>query len=142
MIELVSRSLNGGEIEMTNKVDELVRRNTELIESAKSLRGVLVRFERVLANMSRLVEGGVPVVEALDRLGGPHLRPQTTEALDRFTDARHNARVAMFALGVDQGASLSDMARAFDISRQLASRLAAEDGPGTARRRRAPSRSR
>ena len=127
---------------MTSDVEGLVRRNEELIASAKRLRSALTRFERVLATMNRLVEGGVPVVEALERVGGPHLRPETTEALDGFTDARHNARVAMFALGVDQGASLSDMARAFDISRQLASRLAAEDGPGTPRRRRAPSRSR
>ncbi|HUI03318.1 MAG TPA: hypothetical protein VLZ77_07235 [Acidimicrobiales bacterium] len=127
---------------MAKKVDELVRRNTELIESAKNLRAVLARFERVLGTMSRLVEGGVPVVEALDRLGGPHLRPQTTEALDRFTDARHNARVAMFALGVEQGTSLSEMARAFDISRQLASRLAADAGPARPGRRRTPSRSR
>ena len=128
---------------MTNRVNELVRRNTELIESARSLRSALVRFERVLGTMSRLVEGGTPVVEALDRLGGPHLRPETTEALDRFTDARHNARVAMFALGVEQGTSLSEMARAFDISRQLASRLAGEAGPPRAtKKKQPPSRSR
>jgi len=142
MVELVWLPLNGGEIDMTTKVNELVRRNTELIESAKSLRSVLVRFERVLGNMSRLVEGGMPAVEALDHLGGPRLRPETTEALDRFTDARHNARVALFALGVEQGTSLSEMARAFDISRQLASRLAGEAGPSRSRKRKAPSRSR
>ena len=126
---------------MTSKANELVRRNAELIESAKTLRGALVRFERALTGMNRLVDKGVPVVEALDRLGGPHLRPETTEALDRFTDARHNARVAMFALGLDEGANLSEMARAFDISRQLASRLAAERPPAKPRSRRAPPRS-
>jgi hypothetical protein len=140
MIELVSLGWNGGEIEMTSKGNELVRRNVELIDSSKRLRAALVRFERVLAAMNRLVDTDVPVVEALDRLGGPHLRPETTEALDHFTDARHNARVAMFALGVDQGTSLSDMARAFDISRQLASRLASETASTKARSRRASSR--
>ena len=43
-----------------------------------------------------------------------------------FEVARHRARVAIFALAIEQGTNLSEMGRALGISRQLSSRLGAE----------------
>jgi len=65
-------------------------------------------------------------VTALQDFKGPERRSEVTDALGEFEAARHQVRLAMFALAKEQGSSFSDLARALGISRQLASRLAAE----------------
>jgi hypothetical protein len=109
-----------------SKSKQLVRRLSELNEAAEHLRTVLRRYNKASANVATLVDQGVHLVSALERLDGPVRRSEVTEVLEEFEAARHRVRLAMFALATEQGSSFSDVARALGISRQLASRLAAE----------------
>jgi type II secretory pathway component PulF len=105
---------------------QLERAIDELLQASAELRKTLVRYERANRSLSRLVREGVPVIEALERIEANELRPALSAALERIDGARHAGRLAVLALASEEGSSISDVARAFRISRQLASRLAAE----------------
>jgi len=104
----------------------LVRETNELIESAERLRKLLQEYKKVSARLVRLVESGEPVVDAIERIGGPQIRPELTNAIDALETARHRTRLALFDQAAEDGSSISEMARALGISRQLGSRLAKE----------------
>ena len=111
---------------MPSKSKQLVHSFSELNEVAERLRAVLLRYNKASDQVATLVADGAHLVPALQSLGGPVRRSEVTDALDEFEAARHRVRLAMFALAKEQGARVSDVARALGISRQLASRLAAE----------------
>jgi len=111
---------------MSKKSKELQRRLSDLAECGAELRKVLVRYERANRTLGKLLAEGIPAIEALERTGAPQLRPELTDALDRFAGARHEARVALLARAAAEGASMADAGRAFSVSRQLASRMIAE----------------
>jgi hypothetical protein len=48
------------------------------------------------------------------------------DALKVLEQARHEMRLAMFALALDQGMSIGELGRIFGFSRQLAARCAKE----------------
>jgi hypothetical protein len=108
----------------------LVRSFSELIEASEHLRAVLLRYITANDSVATLVGEGAHLVTALQSFGGPVRRSEVTQALEDFEAARHRVRLAMFALAKEQGSSFSDVARVLGISRQLASRLAAEAASG------------
>ena len=112
--------------EVPSKSKQLVHSFSELNEVAERLRAVLLRYNKASDQVATLVAEGAHLVPALQSLGGPVRRSEVTDALEEFEAARHRVRLAMFALAKEQGSSFSDVARALGISRQLASRLAAE----------------
>jgi response regulator of citrate/malate metabolism len=109
----------------------LVKQAQQLIESTEKLRQVLAQYQRATNRLVRRVESGDRLVDTVERIGGRALRPELTDVLDEFETARHNTRLAMFALAQEEHTSISELARALGISRQLGSRLAreAEAGP-------------
>jgi len=109
-----------------SKSKQLIDRFSDLEEAAEHVRTILRRYNTASARVATLVDQGVHLVSALESLQGPVRRSEVTEALEEFEAARHRVRLAMFALAKEQGASFRDVARALGISRQLASRLAAE----------------
>jgi hypothetical protein len=111
---------------MPSKAKQLVQRFSELHEATEHLRAVLLRYDKASDKLAILVADGADLATALENLAGPVRRSQVTDAVDEFEAARHRVRLAMFALAKEQGSSLSEMGRALGISRQLASRLAAE----------------
>jgi hypothetical protein len=111
---------------MPTKSKLLVQRLVELHEANENLRSVLLRYDAGSAKLADLVEDDVQLLTALESLAGPLRRSEVTDAVEAFEASRHQVRLAMFALSTEQGSSFSDMARALGISRQLASRLAAE----------------
>jgi hypothetical protein len=112
---------------MSKKSEQLVREISALLEATETLREVLGRYKRANARLARRVAQGESVLEAFDGLEGAMQRHrELTETLEEFEAARHHVRVALFALATAQGASLSEIGRRLGISRQLASRLAAE----------------
>jgi hypothetical protein len=72
------------------------------------------------------LEDGAPAIGAAKGTGIPTERRQVTEAIQEFEAARHQLRLALFSLGKEEGASISEVGRVLGISRQLASRLAGE----------------
>ncbi len=111
---------------MSTKRKRLLHRISELVESSARLREQLLRYERAMVKISTRLEGGVPGITAAKGTGIPTERRQVTEAIEEFEAARHQLRLALFALGNEEGASISEVGRVLGISRQLASRLAAE----------------
>jgi transposase len=47
-------------------------------------------------------------------------------ALEAVEKARHEARLTVFAMGLEQGMSIGELGRMFGFSRQLAARYAKE----------------
>jgi len=116
---------------MSKNSEQLVRKISGLVEAAEALSDVLDRYRRANVQLAARVEQGQPVLEAFDALEGAMQRHrELTETLEVFESARHHVRRALFALSTEQGASLSELGRRIGISRQLASRLAAEVDDG------------
>jgi len=112
---------------VSQKRKDLVRQISALTEATNNLEAVLVRYKRAINDLATHVEEGESVLEAFDELDGAMLRQrELTETFDEFEAARHQVRLAVFALATAQGASMSELGRRLGISRQLASRLAAE----------------
>jgi hypothetical protein len=110
---------------MTKKADRLVSDISVLADASKTLREVLVRYERAIATLASRVKRGESVLEAFDAMDGAMARHrELTEVLEEFETARHEVRLALFSLASAQGASMSELGRRLGISRQLASRLA------------------
>ncbi len=105
---------------------QLVRRITALVESSSLLREKLERYEQAMFDFKAGIDNGDAVLRATDAATIPGGRKTVTPAIDEFEAARHQLRLALFSVGREEGASISDVGRALGISRQLASRLAAE----------------
>jgi hypothetical protein len=111
---------------MSKSSKRLVREMVALVEVSEDLRKVLLRYEKGSAEVAARVERGEQLTSALEAVKGPIRRREVTDALDEFEAARHQVRLAMFALGSDQGTNASELGRQLAFSRQLASRLATE----------------
>jgi len=111
---------------MSKKRDRLIRRHYEVVESSAQLRAELQGFETAMLKIAKRLEHDDPLVSAGHGIGAPGHRRQVTEAIETFVAARHKLRIALFAAGKEEGASISEVGRVLGISRQLASRIAAE----------------
>ncbi len=111
---------------MSTKRDRLIDEITELVESAAVLRVRVQGFERTMVKIAQRLEKGDPALPAVKGIATPTLRRDVTQAIEDFEAARHRLRLALFALGKEEGASISEIGRVLGISRQLASRLAGE----------------
>lgn len=111
----------------------------EVIEESRALRDVLVRNERAAAKLQRVIEKSGSVLDGMEALEGSMRGPrELPETIEHFEATRRKARHALFALASKEEVSLSEMARRFGFSRQLASRIVQEatSGGSKARRRR------
>lgn len=104
----------------------IVRESKKLARATGELCDSLGRFEEALLGLAALVERGEPGIAALTTLHADEHRQEVMECFDNFEAARHQLRLAAFALCQEEGANLSEIGRALGFSRQLASRLAAE----------------
>jgi len=111
---------------MSRASKRLVRDMATLIDVTDELVEVLQRYKDGSADVAARVERGELLADALEAASGPIVRAEVTDALEKFETARHQVRLAMFALGEDQGTSTSELGRQLAFSRQLASRLATE----------------
>jgi hypothetical protein len=111
---------------VSQKSQRLVQRIVELVESSATLRQQLQLYETSMNKIAKRLEDGVRGMDAAVGSGIPSERRHVTEAIQEFESARHQLRLALFVLGKEEGASISEVGRVLGISRQLASRLAAE----------------
>ena len=103
----------------------LERKLIQLIKRTDELRIVLDQFDETTRVGLEIVQRGVPLVEGLAEARAGSARASLNKALDRLETARRDVRVAMSDVAIEEGASLSEVARALGVSRQLLSRLAA-----------------
>jgi len=97
----------------------------QLIKRTDELRDALDRFDQATRSGLEVLQRGVPLVEGLAEARAGSARASLNKALDRMETARRDVRVAMSDVALEEGASLSEVARALGVSRQLLSRLAA-----------------
>ena len=62
------------------------------------------------------LEEGSPAMAAAEGTDIPTRRRQVTEAIEGFEAARHQLRLALFALGLEEGAWISEIGRALGIA--------------------------
>src|SRR5580658_4854945 len=104
----------------------LARRIDELVECSERLRQLLRRYEKANGDLAKLIASGEPAISALTKVKTPVRRREVTETFEEFDAARHQVRLALLALCLEEGANRSEVGRVLGISRQLASRLAIE----------------
>jgi DNA-directed RNA polymerase sigma subunit (sigma70/sigma32) len=97
------------------------------LEQIGDLRKRLQTTERTFVRAIRRVEDGTPIIEVLDAIRADLIRTELNESLTEMELRRRTARRSMLVAGLAEGHSLAELGRAMGISRQLASRLAAED---------------
>ena len=104
---------------LERKLEALVRRNDELRVALEQFNDTAHR------GLAFLRTDDASLVEILTTVRAGSAREKLNKALEKMETARREVRLAMSDLAVEEGASLSELARALGVSRQLLSRLAA-----------------
>jgi len=94
---------------------------------------ICAKFRKTLSSVSTsnrrartLVEKERPVREVLAAIPTSAIRKTMTQQIAELEAARHNVRLAVFILGLNEGLSIGELGRSMGISRQLASTYAKE----------------
>jgi len=111
---------------MTTNRERLITNATELLEKSTMLRSQLGTYESAIDAFIERLRADENAAAAAHGVNIPEFRQRVTDMMKEFDVTRHQLRVAFFAVGKDEGASGSELGRALGISRQLASRIAAE----------------
>jgi MarR family len=106
-------------------------RQIELLrQRIEELGTVLNDLDESVVVLGKGIERGAPIIEALEEVGGTLTVPAMLETFEEFHAARQDLRVALLVIARREGTTASELARTLGISRQLASRLAAEAEKG------------
>jgi len=98
----------------------------ELISTSRLLRQQLGVHEDVCRKVIAGLDQGAPMAYLLDDVEAASWRGVVTEAVKGFEVARHRVRLILVAIAVDEGMSITDVAKRWGVSRQLASRWVQE----------------
>jgi hypothetical protein len=98
----------------------------DLISTTVFLRRQLVAHEEVCRRVVAGIEQGDPVACLLEDVRADSWRSMLTEAVKGFEVARHRVRLVLVAMAIEEGMSITDVARSWGVSRQLASRWVQE----------------
>jgi hypothetical protein len=85
------------------------------------------------ARVRRQLERGDPLTVVIERNRVASVRQTLTNTVADLERARNEMRMACFRLGLEEGATISELGRLWGFSRQLASRIAQEALKGRAR---------
>lgn len=101
----------------------------ELIGVIAGARQVLRSYESALQKNRRHLASGGRASELSSLLDIPSLRTSFTDGMSRIERARNVSRLSLWRMLVAEGTTISDIARAWGLSRQLVSRalIASED---------------
>lgn len=112
---------------MGDQAKQFYQRADDLVGATDRLRDTIVQFKKAFASQRRRMASGTPAVEALEAVNASVVRQELADAMEEFQTARQLVRAAFIAVALEEGSSLSDVARALGVSRQLVSRLAADN---------------
>ncbi len=110
---------------MTNE-DAALASMEGLVEALAELRKVIRATETALKRAITRYESSTELRVALEAIRPSDSRNEVNTALEAVEKARHEARRAAFALGLEQGMTIGELGRSWGFSRQLASRYAKE----------------
>ena len=106
--------------------DRAVREMEQLLDAAEVLRADLDEHVGVCRVIIDRIRAGEEVGPTLEGVRSDKLRPKLTDSLTVYERLRHQARLRLIALGVEEGMSSADIQRHWSITRQLASRALQE----------------
>jgi non-canonical (house-cleaning) NTP pyrophosphatase len=115
---------------MSTAESDAVQSVENLIHALADARAALRAAETALRRALKKVEGGADVATAIVAAQPSETRNTINEALTAVEHSRHEARRMAFAVALDQGMSIGELARAWGFSRQLAARYAKEARAG------------
>lgn len=98
----------------------------EFVEACAQFRKTLSAVSTSNRRARTLVEKGRPVREVLAAIPTGAIRKTMTQQIEELEAARHNVRLAVFTLGLNEGLSIGELGRTMGFSRQLASIYAKE----------------
>ena len=102
-----------------------------LIEANRNARVVMTQAEQVLVAGIQQLESGVGIVDALKASSVASQRHDTQEALEVASAARHDLRLQIMAVCLEEGLTPREIAELWGISRQRADRFVQELKKGT-----------
>jgi hypothetical protein len=111
---------------VTDARGELIQALLEGQEANRELRRTLQWGERQLVKLHREFERGKSLVDVLDRVDVGDVRERVSDAVEEFEATRHAVKVATFALAQEEGVSIGELSRKWQISRQRGSQYAHE----------------
>lgn len=95
----------------------------------KAVRAGTRTYRKIGANL----EKGRSLRDSMFSVRAAQTRMNTKDALDRYERLRHDVRVELVAIGLEEGLSIGEVAQLFGFSRQLAQRYAREAAESTTR---------
>jgi hypothetical protein len=98
----------------------------EFVETCAQFRKTLSSVTNSNRRVRSLVETGRPAREILAAIPTSAIRKTMTQQIEELEAARHNVRLAVFILGLNEGLSIGELGRSMGFSRQLASTYAKE----------------
>jgi hypothetical protein len=98
----------------------------DLLESLGELRTSTRATEATVRRGLKLVMSGADVATALRAVSPANTRHSMNDALKAVEEARHQMRLHIFELAIQEGLSIGELGRFFGFSRQLAARYAKE----------------
>jgi hypothetical protein len=114
---------------MASARDDAIAKMEAHIVSSQELRAHLRHHESVCRRLQKCLESESDLHTALQAIESDQWREELTSSLDEFEHRRHVARLALIAVGLNQGMSIGEVGRSWGFSRQLAARLAREAKP-------------
>ena len=114
---------------MTPRRDAAAESLRETLEAMRHTREQLRATEAAYRRAIRAIQQGLPIGDTLDIIAAPSTRVDLNSALSALEHSRHRSRLSMFAGGIDEGLSISELGRKMGFSRQLAARYVHEINP-------------
>jgi hypothetical protein len=105
--------------------DESVRDLAALIRVVAEVRNDLRAYEAVLKKVHQHLSAGSAAAEVSSRYDVGAVRAQFTQGLNGIERARGTARLSLWRLQLSEGSTITDIARAWGLSRQFVSRALA-----------------
>lgn len=107
--------------------DEVVQAVEDLIDAVAAARAEMRRAEQALRRVVGRIEKGESVESLIGLRPPAEKRRAFLESLEEVHRTRHTVRRKVFIHAQQRGVSVADLARAWGISRQLASRYLKEE---------------
>jgi DNA-directed RNA polymerase sigma subunit (sigma70/sigma32) len=111
---------------MSSARDQVIADIQRLVDSGQALREQLSTSRKGFARGLKLLEDDMPLIEAMAELNSAERRVRMTDLLTEFDECRHRLRLSITAAGLEEGMTVTEIGRAFGVSRQLAARFAKE----------------
>ncbi len=111
---------------MTESRAETVRLVEQLLDALVELRTTTRTAEADVRRALKLALKGSDIATAVLACNPAGTRQAMNDALNAVEAARHDMRLRIFRVGLEEGITIGELGRAFGFSRQLASRIAKE----------------